>query len=68
MIGVNDSTAEVFTTANATTLANFAASKGIQELSFWSLGRDKACATNGQLSDTCSGTSQSAYQFTRTLR
>ena len=68
MIGVNDSTSEVFTSANATTLANFAASKGIQELSFWSLGRDKACATNGQLSDTCSGTSQSAYQFTRTLR
>ncbi|MGW2320358.1 chitinase [Streptomyces sp. NPDC001680] len=68
MIGVNDTKAEVFTTASASTLANFAASKGIQELSFWSLGRDKACATNGQLSDSCSGTSQSAYQFTRTLR
>ncbi|MDX3851881.1 ricin-type beta-trefoil lectin domain protein [Streptomyces sp. AK02-01A] len=63
MIGVNDTQAEVFTTANATTLANFAKSKGIQELAFWAVGRDKACATNGQLSDTCSGTSQSAYQF-----
>jgi chitinase len=67
MIGVNDSTNEVFTTANASTLESFAASKGIQVLSFWSLGRDKACATNGTLSSTCSGTSQSAYQFSRTF-
>lgn len=63
MIGVNDDTSEIFTTGNATTLANFAKSKGIQELAFWALGRDKACATNGQLSDSCSGTPQSAWQF-----
>jgi chitinase len=67
MIGVNDSTNEIFTTANASTLESFAASHGIQELAFWALGRDKACATNGQLSDTCSGTPQSAYQFSRTF-
>jgi chitinase len=63
MIGVNDSTNEVFSTANASTLESFAASNGIQELAFWALGRDKACSSNGTLSDTCSGTSQSAYQF-----
>ncbi|MDX2851489.1 ricin-type beta-trefoil lectin domain protein [Streptomyces sp. PA03-3a] len=63
MIGVNDDTSEIFTTGNATTLADFAKSKGIQELAFWALGRDKACATNGQLSDSCSGTPQSAWQF-----
>jgi chitinase len=67
MIGVNDSKNEIFTTANASTLESFAASHGIQELAFWALGRDKACATNGQLSDTCSGTPQSAYQFSRTF-
>lgn len=67
MIGVNDSTNEVFTTANATSLETFAASHGIQELSFWALGRDKACASNGTLSDSCSGTSQSPYQFARTF-
>ncbi|WP_457029327.1 RICIN domain-containing protein [Kitasatospora sp. P5_F3] len=67
MIGVNDTQAEVFSTANATTLANFAAARGIQLLAFWSLGRDKACASNGTLSDSCSGTSQSPYQFTRTF-
>ncbi|MFF7157659.1 ricin-type beta-trefoil lectin domain protein [Streptomyces sp. NPDC008139] len=63
MIGVNDSTNEVFSTANAQSLETFAKNNGIQELSFWSLGRDKACATNGQLSDSCSGTPQSQYQF-----
>ncbi|BFV59475.1 hypothetical protein KCMC57_up45790 [Kitasatospora sp. CMC57] len=67
MIGVNDTQAEVFSTGNATTLANFAATKGIQLLAFWALGRDRACATNGTLSDSCSGTSQSPYQFARTF-
>ncbi|GLW69736.1 hypothetical protein Kpho02_20350 [Kitasatospora phosalacinea] len=67
MIGVNDTQAEVFTTANAQTLESFAAAKGIQLLAFWSLGRDKACASNGTLSDSCSGTPQSAYQFARTF-
>jgi chitinase len=63
MIGVNDTTSEIFTTGNASSLESFAKNNGIQELAFWSLGRDKACATNGTLSDTCSGTPQSAYQF-----
>ncbi|MFG3102216.1 RICIN domain-containing protein [Streptomyces sp. NPDC048182] len=67
MIGVNDFTNEVFTTSDATDLENFAAANGIQELSYWSLGRDKACATNGQLSDSCSGTPQSAWQFASTF-
>jgi chitinase len=67
MIGVNDTTSEVFTTGNASTLESFAASHGIQLLAYWALGRDKACPTNGQLSDSCSGTPQSAYQFARTF-
>ena len=63
MIGVNDTTSEVFTTGNASTLESFAASHGIRLLAYWALGRDKACSTNGQLSDSCSGTPQSPYQF-----
>jgi chitinase len=59
MIGVNDTTSEVFTTANASTLESFAASNGIQELSFWSLGRDNQAS---------SGTSQSTYQFTNIFK
>ncbi|SDM77351.1 chitinase [Actinacidiphila guanduensis] len=67
MIGVNDTTSEVFSTSDANDLESFAKSNGIQELSFWSLGRDKACSSNGQLSDSCSGTSQSAWQFSSTF-
>jgi chitinase len=59
MIGVNDTSAEVFTTGNAATLESFAAANGIQELSFWSLGRDNSGA---------SGTPQSTYQFTNTFK
>ena len=68
MIGVNDSSNEVFSTGNASSLESFAKTNGIQELSFWSLGRDKACATNGgSAQDSCSGTSQSAWQFSSTF-
>ena len=59
MIGVNDSSNEVFTTGNASSLESFAASNGIQELAFWALGRDN----QGQ-----SGTSQSNYQFTNIFK
>jgi chitinase len=59
MIGVNDTAAEVFTTQDAGELESFAASNGIQMLSFWSLGRDNQGA---------SGTPQSQYQFTTTFK
>jgi chitinase len=59
MIGVNDTSAEVFTTQDASELESFAASNGIQMLSFWSLGRDNSGS---------SGTSQSQYQFTNTFK
>jgi chitinase len=63
MIGVNDNTNEVFSTSDASQLETFAASNGIQELAYWSENRDQACSSTGTLSDTCSGTSQSKYQF-----
>ena len=64
MIGVNDSSNEVFSTGNAQSLETFAKNNGIQELAYWALGRDKACATNGGSAQSgCSGTSQSAFQF-----
>jgi chitinase len=66
MIGVNDTSSEVFSTSDAQDVENFAASNGIQELTFWALGRDKACATNGgSAQSNCSGTSQSQWQFSR---
>jgi len=59
MVGVNDSTNEVFTTGNASSLESFAAANGIQELAFWALGRDN---------QGTSGTPQSNYQFTNIFK
>jgi chitinase len=59
MDGVNDTTSEVFTTGNAQSLESFAASNGIQELTFWALGRDNQGS---------SGTAQSNYQFTNIFK
>jgi chitinase len=59
MIGVNDTSAEVFTTGNASTVEQFAASNGIQLLAFWALGRDNQGS---------SGTPQSPYQFTNIFK
>ncbi|MFF5226081.1 RICIN domain-containing protein [Dactylosporangium sp. NPDC000521] len=59
MIGVNDTAAEVFTIQDAQELEAFAASKGIQQLTFWSLGRDNQGS---------SGTPQSNYQFTNIFK
>ncbi|MFD7996087.1 ricin-type beta-trefoil lectin domain protein [Streptomyces mexicanus] len=68
MLGINDTRTDIFTTANAGALVNFAKSKGIQELAFWSLGRDKPCGgANNDDSNNCSGVSQSAWQFTGIL-
>jgi chitodextrinase/chitinase len=54
MPGVDDfGPAETFTTANATTVYNWAVSKGVNTLSFWSLQRD----------NSSSGTPQSTWQF-----
>ncbi|MFB0619614.1 cysteine/serine endopeptidase inhibitor [Streptomyces sp. AGS-58] len=67
MIGVNDTPGEVFTTEDAERLAKFAVDKGIQQLSFWAVGRDKACPEAGKLSESCSGTEQSDHQFLKTF-
>jgi cellulose binding protein with CBM2 domain len=44
MIGVNDTSDEIFTVANAQQLVAFAASKHLAWLSMWSAGRDQECA------------------------
>lgn len=64
MIGVNDSAGETFTLANATSLVSWANSNGISELAFWSVGRDNdGCPGGGAASPSCSGVSQSNFQF-----
>ncbi len=65
MIGVNDINTEVFQLADATTLLNFAeANSYISRLAMWSIARDNGgCAGATYATTTCSGISQSTYQF-----
>ena len=64
MIGIDDfGAAETFTTADAPTVESWAVSKGIAELSFWALQRDNGGCPGTGGSDSCSGVSQSTWQF-----
>jgi hypothetical protein len=65
MIGQNDSGGEVFSLANASTVVSFANSNSyVSLLGFWSMARDNGgCAGNTTASGSCSGVSQSNYQF-----
>ena len=64
MIGVNDSAGETFTLDNASSLASWAASNNIASIGFWSIGRDNGgCPGGGAASASCSGVSQSNFQF-----
>ncbi|WP_433208754.1 carbohydrate binding domain-containing protein [Dactylosporangium sp. CS-047395] len=64
MIGVDDfGPAETFTIADANAVYAWATQQGIAELSFWALQRDNGGCPGGAASDTCSGISQSTWQF-----
>ena len=66
MIGQNDTSGEIFTLADASTVESYAAQQGIALLSFWSEGRDNGgCPGTTTAESTCSGISQSTGQFTQ---
>ena len=71
MIGQNNIQQEVFTTADARTLAGFAGANHLGRISMWSVNRDSQCGSSfpetGLLSSTCSGTAQSSLQFAQTF-
>jgi hypothetical protein len=69
MIGINDTNTEIFSLANAQTVLTFAeANSYIGRVAMWSLGRDNGtCAGEGFASPSCSGISQTTYQFTQTF-
>ncbi|WP_063349902.1 glycosyl hydrolase family 18 protein [Streptomyces sp. MJM8645] len=65
MPGIDDyGAAETFTVANATTVYNWAVSKGINTLSFWALQRDNGGCPGKAGDDSCSGISQNTWDFT----
>ncbi|MFF0964619.1 glycosyl hydrolase family 18 protein [Streptomyces sp. NPDC003703] len=64
MPGVDDfGPAETFTLANATSVYNWAVSKGINTLSFWALQRDNGSCAGGAAADNCSGIQQNTWDF-----
>ncbi len=65
MIGVNDTNTEIFQLADSQTILNFANSTAwVTRIAMWSLGRDNgACAGQTWASPTCSGVSETGYQF-----
>ena len=65
MIGVNDTSSEVFTVADAGSLASWAKTKGLAWLAMWSATRDTECSGGAQTyaSATCSSVVQSAGAF-----
>jgi chitinase len=66
MIGRNDSPGEVLTIAQAKNLLAWAKTNGVGWLAFWSLNRDQQCTgTTTTAQDNCSGTLQTARQFTK---
>jgi hypothetical protein len=69
MVGINDTNTEIFQLTDANTLLNFAASNTyITRMAFWSVARDNGgCPNQGFASPTCSGITQSNFQFSKTF-
>jgi chitodextrinase len=65
MIGQNDVQGEIFTLANASAFVTWARGQNyINRLAFWSMSRDNGgCPGQTFASPTCSGVSQSTWQF-----
>ncbi|MFE5095737.1 glycosyl hydrolase family 18 protein [Streptomyces sp. NPDC056638] len=68
MPGIDDyGPAETFTTADATSVYNWAVSKGVSTLSFWALQRDNGGCPGTGGSDSCSGIAQDTWHFSHTF-
>jgi chitinase len=67
MIGINDVNTEFFRLSDATMLLDFALPRTyITRISMWSVARDNgSCPGQGFASPTCSGITQSQYQFSQ---
>ncbi len=66
MNGITDSN-ETVTVANFATILSYAEQHHLARLTFWSVNRDRPCASGYPNDDTCSGVSQNPWDFTRTF-
>jgi chitinase len=67
MIGKND-TGPTTTQAIARQILSYAQSNHVGSIGFWSVGRDNGGCPNGSVQPTCSGISQSTYEFTNIFK
>ncbi|NRQ39778.1 chitinase [Nonomuraea sp. NN258] len=67
MIGKND-TGMTTTQSDARKLLTWANANHIGFIGFWSVARDNGGCPNGQVSPTCSGISQSTYEFSNIFK
>lgn len=68
MLGVNDVAANEFTLADARRVAQVARALGLAGVHFWSLDRDRPCATpGGKASPVCSGVTDPAGAYGEAL-
>ena len=67
MLGVNDTSDEIFTVADARKLAAFARGKGLAWTSMWAATRDRQCAGGAKTyaDATCSSILQSPFDFSK---
>jgi len=64
MNGQTDEADETVTTADLQTMLSFAQTNHLARLTFWSVNRDRPCATGAPVSDSCSGIAQQPDAFT----
>ncbi|HKB30128.1 MAG TPA: chitinase [Streptosporangiaceae bacterium] len=68
MVGIDDfGPPEIFTTADAATVEQWAAGRHLAELSFWALQRDNGGCPGTKGAGNCSGVTQSPWQFSHTF-
>ena len=63
MNGHTDETDETVSAADFQTMLGFASEQHLGRLTFWSVNRDRQCATGGKDEDSCSGIAQQPFQF-----
>jgi hypothetical protein len=66
MNGQTDESDETVSLTDFQTILGYAQQHHIARLTFWSVNRDRQCAS-GLDADSCSGVSQSAYAYTKII-
>ncbi len=58
---------ETVTIADFQTIRAFAEQNHLARFTFWAVNRDRACATPGAVSSSCSGVTQTPYAYTKVI-